>query len=1002
MNFANLPIRFEEPIFLLLLVLIVPVFLISRRSIGGLSRTRAYLTFALRVIVIALLTMALAHPSWQKRGEGLTVTILLDRSQSIPLPLKKHSVEFLRQAAEANRNREDRIAVVTVAKDANIAALPDRYSVVTAGQEPADLTATNLAAGVRLALAIMPNDTANRIVLASDGNETVESVLAAAEVAQANDIKIDVLVLEYEHANEVIFDRIVAPARARKGQSVNIKLVLRSQSEASGTILLSMNGAPLDLNGDAPGTGLRVDLEPGVKVIPVTISLDESGPQQFNATFEPDVPGSDVIDRNNSAVAVTFVGGEGKVLVIDEETGDADYLVQALIESDITVDRQRPEALVGGLVYLSGYDAVILPNVARWAFDDDQDRMLHAYVHDLGGGLVMVGGPQSFGAGGWIDSEVSKVLPVKLDPPQTRQMPRGALALVMHSCEMPQGNYWGQRVAISAIEALSRLDYVGIIEYNWNNVQFNKLNASWAFPMNQVGDKSAAIAAAKQMTVGDMPSFQDSMQLAFDGLKGLRAGQRHVIIISDGDPSPPRAKLLDDYVNAKITVTTVMVAGHGGSGTMKVVANKTGGRFYRITNPKNLPKIFIKEAQIVSRSLIQEDLYHPQVVSRLPGPTEGFAAVPSIDGYVLTAAREGLSQIPIVNRTSEGDDPIYAYWNYGLGKSIAYTSDLTGKWGSRWAGWAQFRSFWEQSIRWVMRPSSPANMIVNTRLEGDVAVVEIEALDADASFMNFLRTRALVLRPDSTATPLALQQIGPGRYRGEFRVDDAGAYLINVNYAGGSPDAPLQGNLQAAVSVPYSREFRAIKHNAALLAQLAERTGGRVLTGSDPALVNLFDRQGLEVPRSHKRIWDLLAIIAAMLFVLDVGARRVSIDPRRLMALVGKAVGRRGEATTDTVAAWKRTRARVAHRQADAAGPVEAVDARARFEADESDLGVAIDVGREGPRDHGDGPAAVTRAEPDAEPDPTEDEGDYTSRLLAAKRRARGQVDDLGKGGPDA
>ncbi|MCH6551810.1 MAG: VWA domain-containing protein, partial [Planctomycetes bacterium] len=409
MNFANLPIRFEEPIFLLLLLLIVPVFLMSRRSIGGLSRTRAYLTFALRVIVIALLTMALAHPSWQKRGEGLTVTILLDRSQSIPLPLKKHSVEFLRQAAEANRNREDRIAVVTVAKDANIAALPDRYSVVTPGQEPADLTATNLAAGVRLALAIMPNDTANRIVLASDGNETVESVLAAAEVAQANDIKIDVLVLEYEHANEVIFDRIVAPARARKGQSVNIKLVLRSQSEASGTILLSMNGAPLDLNGDAPGTGLRVDLEPGVKVIPVTISLDESGPQQFNATFEPDVPGSDVIDRNNSAVAVTFVGGEGKVLVIDEETGDADYLVQALVESDITVDRQRPEALVGGLVYLSGYDAVILPNVARWAFDDDQDLMLHAYVPALGGGLVMVGGPQSFGAGGWIASEGSTV-----------------------------------------------------------------------------------------------------------------------------------------------------------------------------------------------------------------------------------------------------------------------------------------------------------------------------------------------------------------------------------------------------------------------------------------------------------------------------------------------------------------------------------------------------------------------------------------------------------------
>ncbi|MEE8507837.1 MAG: glutamine amidotransferase, partial [Myxococcota bacterium] len=519
----------------------------------------------------------------------------------------------------------------------------------------------------------------------------------------------------------------------------------------------------------------------------------------------------------------------------------------------------------------------------------------------------------------------------------------------------------------------------------------------------RVGDKSAAIAAAKKMTVGDMPSFQDSMQLAFDGLKGRRAGQKHVIIISDGDPSPPRASLLDDYVSAKITVTTVMVAGHGGSATMQVVANKTGGRFYRVTNPKNLPKIFIKEAQLVSRSLIQEgDTYHPKVVSRLPGPTEGFSEVPSIDGYVLTAARAGLSQIPIVNRTSEGDDPIYAYWNYGLGKSIAYTSDLTGLWGSRWAGWAQFQSFWEQSIRWVMRPSSPANMIVNTRLEGDVAVVEIEALNADASFMNFLRTSAVVLAPDATATPLALQQTGPGRYRGEFRVDDAGAYLVNVNYAGGTHDAPLQGNLQAAVSVPYSREFRAIKHNAALLTQLATRTGGRVLDGADPTLIDLFDREGLEVPRTHKRIWDLLAIIAAMLFVLDVAARRVSVDPKRLMALVGKAVGRRGEATTDTVAAWKRTRARVAHRRADAAALAETADARARFEADESDLGVAIDVGTDVPRDLREGPAPTARTKPAAEPEPAADEGDYTSRLLAAKRRARGLTDDAGEGGDDA
>ena len=996
---SEIPLQFDQPIWLLLLVLIVPVFLMSRRSIGGLSRTKVYVTFAVRVIVIALLTMALSHPRWEKRGEGLTVTVLLDRSQSIPLPLKKHSVDFLRRAAEAKDNREDRVAVITLGKDASIAALPDQYSAVTPGQEPADLSATNLAAAVRLALAIMPDDTANRIVLASDGNETVESVLAAAEIAQAQDIPIDVLLLEYEHANEVIFDRIVAPARARQGQSVSVKLVLRSQAVATGTVLLSMNDAPLDLNGDELGTGLRVALEPGVKVIPVTISLDEPGPQRFNAVFEPDA-GVDMIDRNNTAVAVTFVGGEGKVLVVDDNSGESDYLVAALRQSDITVEQHPPGGLTGGLVYLSGFDAVVLVNLPRWALDDEQDRMLHAYVHDLGGGLVMIGGIESFGAGGWIDSEVAEVLPVKLDPPQTRQMPRGALALVMHSTEMPQGNYWGEKVAIAAIEALSRLDYIGIIEFNWNVRQTDGLNSSWAFKMQPAGDKKAAIAAAKQMIMGDMPSFEDSMQLALNGLQTVGAGQKHVIIISDGDPSPPSDKLIKAYIDAKITVTCVRVAGHGPVAAMRVVATKTGGRYYDIKNPKDLPKIFIKEAQLVSRSLIQEDLYQPRVVSRLPGPTEGFAVVPSIDGYVLTAPRDGLSQIPIVVPTEEGNDPLLAHWNYGLGKSIAYTSDLTGRWGSRWASWSEFRGFWEQSIRWVMRPSSPTNMTLNTRLEGDIAVVEVEALEADASFMNFLRTRAVVLAPDGTAQPLDLQQTGPGRYRGEFLTDAAGAYLVNVSYAGGSPESPIRGNLQAAVCVPYSREFRAIKHNAALLEELAVRTGGRVLTGTDPELVDLFNREGLEVPKSHKSIWDLLVILAAALFVFDVAARRVSVDPRRVAAMAARAMGRRAEATTESVAAWKRTRARVAHR-VEASAAATRAEAKARFEADEADVKVSIDVAADTAKAVSDRPAPVKRR-PDRPQEAAEDKGDYTARLLAAKRRARGQTEGADDGGDDA
>ena len=973
----DLPFRFDRPGWLLLLVLLVPTYLFARRSVGGLSRTKAYLTFALRAVVLLLLTAALARPTWEKRGKGLTVTIILDRSQSIPLAMKQYALRFLSEAAEAGRRPEDRLAVITVAGDAAIVGMPDPMTRLGEIREPVDLAATDLAAGVRLALALMPDDTANRIVLASDGNETADSVLAAAQLASANDVPIDVLVLEYEHASEVIFERLAAPARARLGQSVNIKLVLRSQGNASGRVTLKMNDEYLDLNGLAEGNAMPVTLEPGLRVLPITVSLDVPGPVQFEAIFESDDDDNDV-GINNRAVAVTFVASGGKVLIVDDGVVESQYLAPALGASGIVVDVERADALARGPIFLSGYDAVILANIPRYALTDDEDRALHAYVHDLGGGLVMLGGEKSFGAGGWIDSEVARVLPVKLDPPQTRQMVRGALALIMHSTEMPQGNFWGQKVAISAIEALSRLDYVGIIDYDWNVGGTN-----WTFPLQEAGDKTRAVAAAKKMLMGDMPDFASAMKLALDGLVGVSAGKKHVIIISDGDPQPPSRKLLDDFIAAQVTVSTVLIAGHGTAGAMKSIAGITGGNFYAPKNPKKLPGIFIKEAEIVSRSLIVEgDAFQPQIVSRLPGPIEGFADVPTIDGYVLTAPREGLSQIPIVNATTEGIDPIYAHWNYGLGKSIAYTSDLTGRWGGGWAQWPEFESFWEQSIRWVMRPSAPANMIVNTTHEGDRVTVDVEALEADASFLNFLRTSAVVLHPDGTSRPLSLQQTGPGRYRGEFRTDSAGAYLVNINFAGGSQESPVKGNIQAAVAIGYPREFRAVKHNAALLAELAQRTGGRELSGGDPALVDLFNRQALRQPASPRSIWDLLVILAAALFLVDVAARRIAVDRRAAAEMASRALGRRREVGTATVAAWKR----VAHRRS-AGG----ADASTRFEAQESDTSIAIDVEAQSSVQKPQvGTKDPSRREPTAS-EGTEEPGEYTSRLLAAKRRARGQ-----------
>jgi uncharacterized membrane protein len=977
---TDFPLEFERPGWLLLLVLLVPVAILARRHWNAVSPLKAWLSVGFRAAVVALLAVSLSQPTLVKKGEGLSLVVIADRSQSIPLPLRQASEQFLRRLPETKKP-DDRLGTIVVGRQPEILARPERNSIVPALSHPGDTDATDLAGGVRQALSLLPNDTANRLLLVSDGNENVGNLIGEAAAAAAAGIPIDVLPLAYEHPNEVVFEGIRAPARSRVGQTADLRLFLRSQGPARGRVSLSMNGEPIDLSPGEAGEAVELELDAGPTVLPVPVSLDEGGAQRFEATFEPAEAAMDALPENNFASAVTFVSGGGRVLVVDPTGNESGLLAAALRQGGLTVETRPPADLAAGPAFLNGFDAILLANVPRWAVDAETDRSLKAYVHDLGGGLAMLGGDASFGAGGWIDSEVAKALPVRMDPPATRQLVRGALAMIIHSCEIPQGNFWSQKIAEAAIEALSRLDLVGIITFGMGGSQ-------WHFPLQEAGDKSRALAAVRSMVVGDMPDFEGAVSRAYEGLVPSSAGRKHVVIVSDGDPAPPSPQLLQQIVDAKITVSTVLLFGHGSPqdrANMEEVARRTGGKFHNVTNPKQLPKIFTQEAAVVTRSLIAEGDFRPQVLVGLPGPVRGFAAVPPIRGYVVTVPREGLSQVAIEVPAKDAKDPLFAWWNHGIGRSFAFTSDATNRWGSAWTSWGEYRAFWEQAVRWLMRPASPQNLSVRTRVEGETAIVELEAVGEDAGFLNFLRTNATALAPDGTSRPLELEQVGPGRYRGEFSAEQTGSYLVNVSVPSTREGEPAS-SVQAAVGIPYAKEFRAVRDNGTLLEQVAERTGGRVLRMDEISLADAFDRTGLAVPRSPKRIWDLLAILAAVLFLADVAVRRIAFDREEARRLAAAAIGREAETGDATVAAWKKARGRAASAAAPAApeptagGPRLDVAAEARGEAT-----------RPGAKAR---PAEEPRAE---ETKPDGDESSPTSRLLKAKRRARGE--DAG-GGP--
>lgn len=1011
------PVQFDAPNWLVLApVLWVLTLVIAQKNLSGLGTVTRWAAVIIRLLVVALIVVAMAEPQWRKEARDVSVTVVLDASESVPKSKQIEAEQFIKDALARQERRDDRLGIITSAKSSFVQSLPSPLTRTVERQHIGALDGTDLSAGVRLALAVKAADAGNRILLITDGNQTNGNVLQAAKAAKAMGVPIDILPIEYHYTKEVIVDRLVTPASAREGETLNLRVVLKAEVPARGRLTIMMNGEAVDLDPDSEALGALVELRQGDNVLAVPVKALSTGPQRFEAIFEPEVRGgaavADTVLENNKGQSVTFVSGEGKVLVVVETFEEAKYFLEAMAAARIKAEVVTAEQVPTTLTDLNAYDAVVLFNESAYGFTQKFQEDLRQYVHDTGGGLLMVGGPNAFGAGGWIGSPLEDALPVKLDPPQKRQMPRGALALVIHSVEAPDGTFLGKKVCEAAVNSLSRLDLVGIIEYGWGG------GTDWVLPLDKVGDGTKAKRAIQNLMFGDMPDFTPSVELALKGLSEADAGQRHMIMISDGDPAVPSTALLDKFVEKKITISTVGVYPHSGMDTnrMKQISDYTGGRHYHINTAKGLasiPQIFIKEAQTVRRSLIWEGQPFTPTLVMGGEALRGVTSVPPVTGYVVTAEREGLALMTLKGK--EGD-PILAQWQYGLGKVVAYTSDATSRWNANWIAWPSYRQFWEQHIRWAMRPGGSANVRVATENRGDQTIITVDALDSAGERLNFATFRGRLALPDGRGIDVDLKQVGPGRYQGVVSSDQPGSYVVSLRYV--APDATqedgvIEGSVQAAVTRPYADEYRTLEHNTPLLAQVAGLTGGRVLTG-DARIEDLWSRTvlrngvevPLEMPVALRAFWLWAAVAAISLFLLDVGVRRVRIDIPAMWAFVvggfkGQQV-RKAEHVGGLRAAREQARAQMARRVGSGLHPDQAVaEARAAVRKAERTSGVKFEASAEQMRNvnqtiaigGADAKIEVRPPKPPAK-DSGVQPGEGMGRLLKAKQKARDDMDD--------
>jgi uncharacterized membrane protein len=958
----DLPVAVTRPEILLVGVgLLAATLLLSFAARHHLGRGRRRLSLVLRATILASLVLALAGLQVVAPIDRLTTVFVVDLSDSVGPAGRESGLAFVREALQS-RSAGDRAAVVAFGGEALVERLPAELEDVDRIASVPVRSSTDVGAALRLAAALFPDDSQKRIVLISDGNDTTGRGQSEASLAAARGIQIETFVVGLGAADEVIVQRLHSPAVARVGDVIEIEVTITSTVDQPARVLLYGDG---ELIGRE-----EVDLDAGTNRVLFRTRASEAGFHTFRAVIEAE---HDTFSQNNRGDSHTIVKGEPRVLLVAGSDEAGGNLRAALEDEGHDVSVVAPEEVPTTLAGLATFDAVVLADVAAPRLGLARMEALQIYTRDLGRGLVMIGGPQSYGAGGYARTPLEAALPVDMDVRDRERQPDVALVVVidrsgsMDACHcntaqrdigvaisgVPKVDI-GKEAILRAVSALSQRDEFGVVAFNES--------ASWVVrtaPLGAIGDVENQIAGIR---ADGQTNIFAGLSEAVAALEQARATRRHIVLFTDGwSSSGAYAELLERMQAAGITLSAVGAGGGGAEEFLAELAQRGGGRYYSAINPATIPDIFLKETQQVSGQQIVEETFFPILVSHSP-ILRGFEnGVPQLLGYNGTTPK-GTAQTVLV---STRDDPVLAQWQYGLGRAVAWTSDATGRWAINWVRWPDFNQFFSQLISWTFPGEESSGLEAELVTEGDRARLRVRSVESDGSPRNFFDTAAGVTDPVFETRELRLDQVAPGVYETELGLLTPGAYAVRVvqTKPGESPLART-----AVLIAPTPAEYRLLGTNERLLTALRSATGGRALEAGIEAW-----RRDLGTTAAAADAWPWLLLLAMMLWPLDVAVRRVSVG-RTELVMLGDWIDRRWHAwrgpaqRTEGVGEMLAAKSRAGGRRARAAllrPPAEA----------------ATTPPPASPTPTDEPPAAEPVTEPTAD--------DTVARLRAAKNRAR-------------
>ena len=808
-----------------------------------LARSRGKLV--LRIVAVALILLAMAGPEIATRRIERNILVLVDRSASMhaaQTTLDLHGI--LDRIASGLPDWQ--IGVVEFAARAHVAS-PFGTSPSLTADMPFDTTSSRLKPAVDLALTSLPSVGDNQIVLVSDGQFT-DDVASAIGTAQASGIPISVLPAASDVPSDVALVALRAPIEIQIGRAFEIQVEVEAREEGTATLALYRNDALLRAES--------VALPEGTSVLSIEDSLPDAGAYTYRALIKRS---GDAVAQNDALSHWVRTTEHAQLLLVDRTEESA--IPELLDALDIPYDE---ESAIPSMEILSDYRQLILAGTPLLDLTTTESERIETFVQELGGGLLIVEGERE--VRGFSAGTISELLPVSFALPEKGQEASLAILFLLDRSASMQAASDGRakietlkEAAAASIALLPPDTLAGIIVFN--------RGFEWIAPVAPVNDGTALYNALRPLeAVGGTDLYPPILE-SLDGLAEVEARSKHILLISDGKTTdeprdyPSLYKRLEETQD--VTLTAIAIGGLPNIPLLSSLVRAGEGALYRATDFASLPQVSIQATQRISRSRFVTD--PTEVVGQLQAlfPDD---PIPPVDGYVVTYPKATAQILLWVN-----EDPLAAHWRTGLGSVTVLNTDLEGRWSRGWLEWPEAPALLDVLLA-TTQPLATSDIGLSVSIvEREQQIVVLAEADDEGAFANFLDLTVDLL-PVTTGHPM--EQVGPGAYRVTFPRPREGGYAIRVT------DSTRDRSVTSALSIPYPAEYRQLGEDTPVLAQIAQSTGGRMLTDEISLPEPVRDAVAAPYP-----IFRELLLAALGLFLLDLAIRK---RPRRTPSRAGR------------------------------------------------------------------------------------------------------------------